>query len=214
MTKNDSPCDRAEQVRDYAFDELPRSERPALERHLKECAGCAAELDRLQLTTAALRVLPDAEMPRRIAFVSDKVFEPNWFTRFWNSAAQLGFASACVLAAGISFAAMHGIAGIPAVIQTASGQQASAQQASAKQPASVSDRQAIDEALAKAVSAAVEKTRSEDMQLTKAALEQVDRKYEQQQQNMMVSMQENLRIMQKHLGTATLLSANYEGAER
>ncbi len=49
--------------------------------------------------------LRDEEIPQRIAFVSDKVFEPSpwrrWWAGFWNSAARLGFASAAILAVAI-----------------------------------------------------------------------------------------------------------------
>ena len=99
-----SEC-KTERLRDYAFDELPASELPALKRHISECPDCAAELDQLRLTTAALRVLPDREPPQRIAFVSDKVFEPapwrRWWAAFWGSAARLGFASAAMLSVAI-----------------------------------------------------------------------------------------------------------------
>src|SRR4051794_14877998 len=95
MNTNDTPaCARAELLRDYAFDELAGSKRHAMEQHLTQCSDCAVELDRLRLTTAALRILPDQEVPRRIAFVSDKVFEQGWlesrFGSLWNSAARLG----------------------------------------------------------------------------------------------------------------------------
>jgi anti-sigma factor RsiW len=108
MNMNDNPvCDRADLVRDYAFDELALNARKSMEQHLAQCSSCATELDGIRVTTAALRVLPDREIPRRIAFVSDKVVEQNWLRGIWNSAARLGFASACVLAAGLSFAAYH-----------------------------------------------------------------------------------------------------------
>lgn len=98
-------CDRAEALRDYAFDELPAGERPGMEEHIAVCGDCAAELDQMRVTTAVLRVLPDREIPQRIAFVSDKVFQPSplarFFGGFWNSAARLGFASACVLGAAL-----------------------------------------------------------------------------------------------------------------
>jgi len=42
-----------------------------MEQHLAACGDCALELDQLRLTTAALRTLPDREIPQRIAFVSD-----------------------------------------------------------------------------------------------------------------------------------------------
>ena len=105
-----STCDRAEALRDYAFDELPAGERPEMEQHIAVCGDCAAELDQLRVTTAVLRVLPDREIPQRIAFVSDKVFEPSplarFFGGFWNSAARLGFASACVLGAALIVSAV------------------------------------------------------------------------------------------------------------
>ena len=91
-----STCDRAEALRDYAFDELSAVEARGMEQHLQTCEACAAELERLQITTAALRSVPDREIPQRIAFVSDKVFAPSaaarFFSGFWNSTARLGFA--------------------------------------------------------------------------------------------------------------------------
>ena len=100
-----STCTEAEALRDYAFDEMAAADRPSMEQHLATCADCAAELDQLRLTTAALRILPDREIPQRIAFVSDKVFHPSpvarFFGGFWNSAARLGFASPCVLAVAL-----------------------------------------------------------------------------------------------------------------
>ena len=76
-TDSSSTCGRAEPLRDYAFDELPAGDRGAMEQHLAKCGECALELDRLRMTSAALRSLPDQEIPQRIAFVSDKVFEPS-----------------------------------------------------------------------------------------------------------------------------------------
>jgi hypothetical protein len=40
-------------------------------------------------------------MPHRIAFVSDKIFEPRGWAWLWNSAPRLGFVSAALLAAAI-----------------------------------------------------------------------------------------------------------------
>jgi hypothetical protein len=113
-----STCDRAEALRDYALDELPAGERPGMEQHIAVCGDCAAELDQLRVTTAVLRVLPDREIPQRIAFVSDKIFQPSplarFFGGFWNSAARLGFASACVLGGALIIAAYHRPAQAPA----------------------------------------------------------------------------------------------------
>lgn len=183
MSTSENPaCERADLVRDYAFDELAPAERRAMEQHFASCAGCAAELDRLRLTTAALRVLPDVEVPRRIAFVSDKVLEQkqSWWAAFWNSGARLGFASACVLAGGLVFAAAHRQPEVRTVVQTASASQAQ-----------------IDAAVSKAVSQAVEKAHADDARLTQAALDAVDAKYEAKQRELLVNLQQSYEFMQK-----------------
>lgn len=92
-----SPLD----LKDYLFGVLTEAERRQVEEHARGCQACGEELDRLRLTEAALRSLPDEEPPRRIAFVSDKVFEPGWWQRFWQSGPRLGFASAALLAMAI-----------------------------------------------------------------------------------------------------------------
>lgn len=99
-------------LRDYFFGEAPAAERKAVEIHLAGCVECREELDALSLTRTALLSVPDEEPPRRIAFVSDKVFEPGVWQRLWNSGPKLGFVSAAMLAAAI-FA--HGLVTRPVV---------------------------------------------------------------------------------------------------
>jgi anti-sigma factor RsiW len=182
MSPQKNSCGRADAVRDYAFDELSAADKKSLEQHFGECPDCVAELDRLRLTTAALRVLPDREVPRRIAFVSDSSPATGWFSGFWNSAARLGFASALVLSAGLSFASFnnHRPAEVHTTVQTASVSQAE-----------------IDRAVAKAVALAVDKVHTDDARMTRAALDAVDSKYQQKQTNLMVAMESNLDYMQK-----------------
>ncbi len=84
-------------VKAYLFGEAA----PEVEAHLKVCERCREELERLRLTQGALLALRDEEPPRRIAFVSDAVFEPRWWQRVWRSAPQLGFVSAALLAVAI-----------------------------------------------------------------------------------------------------------------
>ncbi len=167
-----------EALRDYAFDELSHSEREAIEQHVAACGECALELDRLRVTTAALRSLPDREIPQRIAFVSDRVFEPNWFRRFWNSGAQMGFASACVLAVALVVSAWHFAAGKTTeprtIVQTASLPQSE-----------------INAAVAKAVA----QVRAEDIQLIKAAEKKRDAQYRDQ----MIAVSDNFMFLQKKL---------------
>jgi hypothetical protein len=93
------------ELRDYFLKELPNPQQREVEAHVKGCQVCREELDRLQCTQAALFSLRDEEMPQRIAFVSDKVFEPSplrrWWAAFWGSSGRLGFASAAMLSAAL-----------------------------------------------------------------------------------------------------------------
>jgi len=74
---------------------------PGEAAHIESCECCHEELERLRVTHAALLTLKEEEVPRRIAFVSDKIFEPRWWQRIWHSVPAMGFASAMVLAAAI-----------------------------------------------------------------------------------------------------------------
>src|SRR5439155_22953110 len=93
------------ELKDYFLKELPDSQQREVEAHVKSCQVCREELDRLRLTEAALFSLRDEEIPQRIAFVSDKIFEPSpwrrWWTAFWGSGARLAFASAAMLSVAL-----------------------------------------------------------------------------------------------------------------
>jgi len=89
------------ELKDYFLDELGPAERRQVEDHLQDCPVCREELERLGLTRSALDALRDEEPPRRIAFVSDKVFQPGWWQRLWQSAPRLGFAAAAMLSVAI-----------------------------------------------------------------------------------------------------------------
>ena len=87
-----------EVLKDYVFGELNAAERRAVETAAAADSALRDELVRLQLTQSALFSLRDEELPRRIAFVSDKVFEPTWWQVWLHSGPRLGFASAALLA--------------------------------------------------------------------------------------------------------------------
>jgi anti-sigma factor RsiW len=120
-------------LRDYFLKELTNPQQLQVEAHVHTCAACREELARLGATEAALFCLRDEEIPQRIAFVSDKVFEPSpvrrWLTDFWGSTARLGFASAAVLSVAIAFSAWQRTPapapGPVAVVPTAATAQAS-----------------------------------------------------------------------------------------
>src|SRR5277367_832628 len=88
----------------YALGELDAPARTRAEAHASSCQACREELATTRLTLDALSTLREEEVPRRIAFVSDKVFEPKWWQKLWNPT----FAAACVVAAAIL---VHGFVG-------------------------------------------------------------------------------------------------------
>jgi anti-sigma factor RsiW len=184
-----------EALRDYAFGELSADRQPELEQHLGVCGECTLELDRLRLTTAALRTLPDREIPQRIAFVSDKVFEPSPVSRFfggfrggfWNSASRLGFASACVLGAALIVSAYHRPVEVRTVVQAGN-----------VQTANTDVSKQVNDAVARAVAQVkIENARE---------IEAVGHKYEQEYQARMSTVAENFELLQKRLGTSLIAS--------
>ena len=76
----------------YVLGELNRTEQKAVRLHLDVCNVCRSESERLQLTTAALRMLREEEIPVHVRFISDKIFEPWW--RRWRLSPGWAFASA------------------------------------------------------------------------------------------------------------------------
>ena len=160
---NCSPFD----LKDYFLQELPSPARVQVEAHVNHCPACREELERLQLTGAALFSLRDEEIPQRIAFVSDQIFEPSpmrrWLSAFWGSTARLGFASALVLSASIFYFAATRPAPAP-------GPTAVAPIAAAVTPAPPEVQQRIQQAVSKAV-AEVEARQAEKNQQLVAYIE-------------------------------------------
>ncbi|HEY4363327.1 MAG TPA: zf-HC2 domain-containing protein [Bryobacteraceae bacterium] len=86
----------------YALGELDRPARAEAESHHATCVRCREELATLRLTLDTLSTLREEEIPRRIAFVSDKVFEPKWWQKgFFEKVLSPNLAAACVIAAAI-----------------------------------------------------------------------------------------------------------------
>jgi anti-sigma factor RsiW len=148
----------------YVVGELARHERDAAEDHVRGCQNCREELDRLNLTRSALVSLEDEEIPRRIAFVSDRVFEPRWWQTIWHSGPVMGFASAALLAAAILVVGFER----PVALATGSsdGPSVDAAQIERRVEAQVNAR--VDAAVSKAVSVAEAKQSAEFAKLVKA----------------------------------------------
>jgi anti-sigma factor RsiW len=167
-------------LRDYIFKELTDPQQRQVEAHVKTCPPCREELERLQLTEAALCRLRDEEIPQRIAFVSDKIFEPSpmrrWLSGFWSSGARLGFASAAMLSAAILVSALTRPAPAPVVVAHAPA---------AVVAATVPDAQ-IEQRVQAAVQAAMAENEARHVQQTKQLVSEL----EQTRQHLLLAAQE------------------------
>jgi len=85
----------------YALGEMESPARREAEAHAALCPNCREELATLRLTLDTLLTLREEEIPRRIAFVSDQIFEPRWYKRAFGSVWSPNFAAACVIAGAI-----------------------------------------------------------------------------------------------------------------
>jgi len=183
-------------LRDYYFKELAENERRLTAVHVKTCAHCREELDRLRGTETALLTLPDEEIPQRIGFVSDPIFEPSAFRRgwdaLWGSAARLGFASAAMLSIALMVFALT----------------RSAPQISAPAPAVANTALAADfsRRVNDAVQKAVAESEARQARQTQDLLAAAEKRHELETQAMMVRVQEYLEIEKKRLNTLILAS--------
>lgn len=126
----------------YALGELDKNARAEAEAHAAACQNCREELAATRLTLDALSTLHEEEVPRRIAFVSDKVFEPRWWQKLWSPT----FAAACLVAAAIL---VHGFMSVARPSADPAEIQARVDKAVTKAVADTEERQAqrFDEAL-------------------------------------------------------------------
>jgi hypothetical protein len=176
-------------LKDYFFAELSNENRRAVDQHLSACAGCRQELSALNLTRTALLSVPDEEPQRRIAFVSDKVFEPRWWQTIWHSGPKLGFVSAAMLTFAILVhATQYGTQQRPPIAPQA------------LQPQTVAavqgiTEQQVNQRVQKAV-AAVEARQAAKFEQVLARQKQLD--YEHRAE--LVSLEENFNVMRKTMG--------------
>ena len=164
-------------VKAYSFGEGTQAERRDTELHLKSCEACGTELAQLQLVQAALGALHEEEPPRRIAFVSDKVFEPSLWQRFWASGPQVGFAASALMATAIL---VHGYTRPPTVINNPAA-------ASVQQVDEQAMQRRIDDAVLKAVAQIEQRNQSKVDQLLAAT----EKKYELESRALAVFASDN-----------------------
>jgi len=182
-------------LKDFLFGELAGAERGLVQAHLEECPQCREEFERLRMTQAALHSLRDEELPRRIAFVSDKVFEPRWWQVWWNSAPRLGFASALALALAIVAHGFSRPAPLAPVRDTAALE--------ARIGAEVARR------LEPAVKAAVAESETRQAQRAEALVAAAKKGVELQRQADRIATAEDVAIILKKLNVYQTASANW-----
>ncbi|HCC59241.1 MAG TPA: hypothetical protein DEQ47_18660 [Solibacterales bacterium] len=182
-------------LRDYFFDEMPAGERPDMERQLAASPELRAELRQLEMTARALRMLPDQEPPRRIAFVSDKVLAPSVGSRVarWFFAAGPVFASAALSALVVFWVMSYRTAPVRTV-EVASSHVA-------QDPGKV-------EAL---VREAVAQSEVRSAQKTKELLADAERRHELERQQLLLNVQDTLNYWQKKMNVMQVASADMGG---
>jgi Putative zinc-finger len=156
----------------YALGELDARTRQDAENHVAACADCQDQLAELRVTLDAMSTLREEELPRRIAFVSDKVFEPRWYQKLFL---RPSFAAAMVIAAAILVHAFARPVGVPANTTA----QVDTQALEARVSAAVTAR--LQGEMATAVNAAVTKavadTEKRDDQRTALLLSATEKRY-------------------------------------
>lgn len=174
----------------YALGEGSAAERAATAAALAQSAEMREELERLEITLAALQALPQEEIPRRIAFVSDPVFQPSLWQRFWNSGPRLAFAGAGLLSCAIL---LHG------VMQQQTPP--SAPVANGLSPAAVQTivNQAVNQAVAQAVSQVETRAEARTRQEVAAAVQATEKRFERELQLLSATIQENETILRKQM---------------
>src|SRR5258708_16236914 len=186
-------------LRDYLFNELAQEERRQGDQHVRSCGGCHEELERLRVTQTTLLALREEEVPQRIGFVSDKVFEPSGargvWQAFWGSAARLGFASAAMLSVALMFFTFF-------------------RQAPAAASAAPRDSLRIEAQVAARFNAAVEKAVSESEARqagkTAALLAAAEQRFESQRLADMLNGAQRLTVLQNHYNVPQHLIRRYD----
>jgi len=184
------------ELRDYYFRELAENERRMTEVHVKTCANCREELERLRATEAVLLTSSDEEIPQRIGFISDPVFQPSPLRRgwdaLWGSAARLGFASAAMLSVALMVFALS--RPVPQITT----------------PAPAIDRAALEADFSRRLNDAVEKavaaSEARQASQTKELLAKSEHRNDLERAAMMVRVAEYLDVEKKRLNVSILAS--------
>lgn len=196
-------CDHID-LKAYQFGEATASQRAAVDLHVRECPACRDELARLGALRAALASIPEEPMPQRIAFVSDKIFEPSWWQRLLSPSPVWAAVSAMMVVSAIGLNLTYQPAALPAPRVTA---RISPPEIEARIQAEVARQ--VDLVVKEAVNRAVTESEARQRKLMNARVEQL----EMDQQVNLAQVREEYNVLQRKLGTMQILSARADMGE-
>ncbi|MCS7025531.1 MAG: hypothetical protein NZV14_12090 [Bryobacteraceae bacterium] len=193
----------------YILGELSPAERLEVEQRIASDPDLALHVERLALTHQLLRRLPEEEPPRRIAFVSDQVFEPNWFRRWWGSPARTVFAGLAMLSLAILAHAWftRSAAVAPQPPASVAGARPADLEAIVQARVEQEVARRLEPALARAVAAVESKQQQITALRIAAAMREAEKKYALERQALLVSVEENLTQLRKQLNRFYIASA-------
>jgi hypothetical protein len=188
-------------LKGYLLKELTPAQACATQAHLAGCAACREEFDRLSLTITALRAAPEEEMPRRIGFVSDKVFEPRWWQAWLNSGPRMALVSSLLLAVAIL---AHGVLRPAPFAGPAPALDAAAIEARVQREM----RLRLEDAVKKAVA----ETEARQAEKIQAAVAAAEKRFDFERQADRIQVEEAFNVMRKQMNRWYLASAELGGA--
>lgn len=191
-------CDRID-LKAYHWGEASPAEAAEVEKHTAACAACREELDRLSMTQKLLEALPAEPMPQRIAFVSDKIFEPKWWQKWLKPSPAWGMASAMMLVAAVGLNVLYQPA--PLVVKQTTG--VSMAEVRARMEGEFAKRLDV------AVKQAVADSEARQVKLLKATLERMELDHKAE----LLQVREELEVMGKRVNTIRVMSARADVGE-
>jgi anti-sigma factor RsiW len=194
-------------LKGYILEELAADERRGVEQHLRDCEGCQTELERLLATHSALLALKEEEMPRRIAFVSDKVLKPSWWQRFWQSGPRLAFAAAAMLSLAIVLHALVRPAVVEAPATAAFDQRIQAMQAAFDQRLQTE----IQARVTAAVDARLSRREAEYQEKLAAAVASAEQRMQARNQQELRAVEDAYEVLRKQNNINYVAAANFRG---
>jgi len=196
---NCKPHDCKPDWKAYALGELDANARRQAEVCAAACPVCREELATVRLTLDALSTLREEEIPQRIAFVSDKVFEPRWWQKALRSFQQPSFAAAAVIAVAIL---VHGFVrpmgpAVGSSINPAVDSSAVQAQVAALAEKEISAR--VEAAVNVAVAKAVADTDQREAERTEELLAAAEKRYAAQRREDFATAAANYEMLRKQV---------------